>query len=82
LAKTQDLFESNRIRTIPFKGLTLASLIYGDPTLRQTDDLDFLVHPEDLARAKETLLSAGYLPFPLLTPAEERAMPESAPVTA
>lgn len=57
-----DLFRSNFIPAIPFKGPILASSIYGNVALRQFLDLDILVHPEDFIKAKDLLISDGYVP--------------------
>jgi hypothetical protein len=48
------------IRALPLKGPALAQQLYGDPTARQSADLDLLVHPEDLKRAAEYLVAQGY----------------------
>ena len=53
---------SAAIESIPFKGPTLASLLYGNLSLRQFQDLDILVHPEDVERARTALIGLGYAP--------------------
>lgn len=52
--------KSNGIKAIPLKGPILAHLLYGDPTLRQSVDLDILIHQKDFFSAKMLLLSLGY----------------------
>lgn len=47
---------------IPLNGLVLAAMAYGDPTLRQLDDLTILVHEQDYLRAKILLLAHGDRP--------------------
>ena len=47
--------ESEGIRAMPYKGPALAQILYGDVTARQFSDLDFLVRPEDAAKAAEIL---------------------------
>ncbi|MCX8036111.1 MAG: nucleotidyltransferase family protein [Candidatus Sumerlaeia bacterium] len=61
------------IEAIPYKGPVLAAYVYGDPALRQFADLDLLVRPSDVRRAKDVLLAQDYRLVPPLTPAQERA---------
>lgn len=67
LFRLLDLFRSNSIQAIPFKGPVLASLVYGNIALRQFWDLDILVRPEDFIKAKDLLLSEGYVPWHTLS---------------
>ncbi|MGD0361271.1 MAG: nucleotidyltransferase family protein [Bryobacteraceae bacterium] len=60
LLRLLDLFERNAILALPFKGPVLAEALYGDLALRESCDLDLLVHPNDLASAKKVMLAAGY----------------------
>lgn len=50
------------VDAMPFKGPTLAALVYGNLSLRQYQDLDILVHRADVERTRTVLLSLGYLP--------------------
>jgi hypothetical protein len=68
-----DLFQSNGISVIPYKGPTLSALAYGDICLRQFGDLDFMIRRDDVLRAKELLLSEGYRPEYVLPPDQELA---------
>ena len=68
-----DLFQTNGISAIPYKGPTLSVLAYGDICLRHFGDLDFIVHRHDVLRAKELLLSEGYRPEYILLPDQELA---------
>jgi len=68
-----DLFQTNGISAIPYKGPTLSVLAYGDICLRHFVDLDFIVHRDDVLRAKELLLSVGYRPEYVLSPDQELA---------
>ncbi len=54
------LFENNQIPAIPFKGPVLAALAYDNLLLRQFTDLDILVHPQHIQKAKELLIAQGY----------------------
>jgi hypothetical protein len=47
---------------MPFKGPTLAVLAYRSRSLRQYEDLDILVRPQEMERARKALLSLGYSP--------------------
>jgi hypothetical protein len=47
---------------MPFKGPTLAVLVYGSLSLRQYEDLDILVRRQEVERARKALLSLGYSP--------------------
>jgi hypothetical protein len=51
--------ESHGIRVISFKGPVLAD-VYGDLSLRQISDLDFLVLESDFQKTVDFLLSQGY----------------------
>ncbi len=45
----------------PFKGPALSVLVYGQPFLRRTDDLDVLVLRADAVRARTALVTAGFV---------------------
>jgi hypothetical protein len=71
LLKLLSLFEAHKISAVPFKGPILAILVYGNLALREFSDLDILIHPRDLMRAKALLVAQGYsLRYPL-TEAQE-----------
>jgi len=52
--------EERRIPFLAYKGPVLGQLLYRDPTARQFGDLDLLVVPSDVSRAKSALLELGY----------------------
>ncbi len=54
------LFEKHEIPALPFKGAILAASVYGDLCLRQTRDLDILVHKIHYQKAKDILIAEGY----------------------
>ncbi len=60
LLQLLDLFRSNEISVLPYKGPVLAVSAYGSLSLRQFLDLDILVDPRDYDRAKEVLLAEGF----------------------
>jgi hypothetical protein len=67
LLKVLDIFKAHDIPAIPWKGPVLATMAYGDVALRQFDDLDILVRPRDMRRAKDLLIAEGYQPMIQLT---------------
>lgn len=50
------------VDAMPFKGPTLAAIVYGNLSLRQFEDLDILVPRRELERARNALLAVGYAP--------------------
>lgn len=62
------------VPVVPFKGPVLAMTVYGDLGLRDFFDLDLLLRPSDVARAREVLRARGYRPAFELTPAQERVL--------
>jgi hypothetical protein len=61
------------LEVLPYKGLALAELIYGDIALRQSGDIDLLVRPQDFARVRDAINDLGYSPHVRFSPAEEKA---------
>lgn len=60
LYELSDLFESNDIAALPYKGPVLAEVAYGGVGDRSFGDLDFLVAKEDVKAACELLEQHGY----------------------
>ena len=60
LLQVLDAFSEAKIEVIPFKGVALAALLYGDFTLRAAGDLDLILHRKDLRQATEIILARGY----------------------
>jgi hypothetical protein len=52
--------ESAGIKALPYKGPVLAQTLYGEITQRQFSDLDILILPEDVHKAKAASLDLGY----------------------
>jgi putative nucleotidyltransferase-like protein len=73
LAQMLELFDANGIEAIPYKGPALAESVYGDVALREFGDLDILLRPRDVLRAKALLQARGYVPEYPLEPAVEAA---------
>lgn len=72
LLKLIHLFEKSDIPAIAYKGPVLAISAYGNLALRTFDDLDIVIHPQDVLRAKELLVSNGYGPRTHLTDRQEK----------
>jgi hypothetical protein len=53
-------FQQSGIRVLSMKGPLLAAELYGDPSLRQSNDLDLLVCEADYEAAKDRLLTMGF----------------------
>jgi Uncharacterised nucleotidyltransferase len=65
LIKIMEIFPSQGIEALAYKGPVLVMEAYGDVTLREFDDLDIVLPQRDMAKANEIILSLGYRPrFP------------------
>jgi hypothetical protein len=73
LLRLLGLFAAHGVRAVPFKGPTLAAYAYGNLALRQFTDLDLLVLPAELSRARGLLAAEGYCSGLPLAPAQEEA---------
>ena len=73
LIRVLDCLDAHGIAAVPYKGPLLAETVCGDITLREFSDLDILVRPADVPRAKAALKDLGYSPNSPFTPAQERA---------
>jgi hypothetical protein len=60
LRETVDGLSRAGIPCVPFKGPSLAQLVYGDVALRYASDLDVLVAAADVARAVKVLVGSGW----------------------
>ena len=78
LTKIARCFEEGGIPFLAHKGLALARLLYRDPAMRQFGDLDLLVRPQDVPRARATLMELGYEPGLRLPPRQEKSYSRSA----
>ena len=74
LEKLLTLFADNDVRAVPYKGPALALQLYGNVALRQFSDLDILVHPRDVLRARDLLLTEGYAQLPPLTDVQQAVL--------
>lgn len=57
-----DRFASQNLPVLTFKGPVLAQMAYGNPSLRQFDDLDFIVPQRFIADVYEQMDVLGYRP--------------------
>jgi Uncharacterised nucleotidyltransferase len=73
LKKIARCFEQHGIQFIAHKGPALAQVLYGDPAQRQFGDLDLLVKPEEVPRARTALVELGYEPGLRLSPQQEKS---------
>jgi len=73
LIRIVDRLSTLGMDVMPYKGLALAEIIYGDIALRQSGDIDLLIRPQDLPRIRDTVRELGYMPHLALSEAEERA---------
>ena len=74
LQKLIALFAENQVTAVPYKGPALALQLFGNVALRQFSDLDLLVHPRDVLRARDLLLRDGYEPLPPLTEGQQAVL--------
>jgi hypothetical protein len=73
LIRIVDHLSALGIDTMPHKGLALAEAAYGDIALRQVGDIDVLIGPQDLPRARAAVRELSYTPHLVFSEAEERA---------
>ena len=74
LLKLAGLFENNNVEYLSYKGATLAQLAYGDSSLRQFGDLDFLIYKKDFPKVKKLIVENGGAPAWELSEKQERAV--------
>jgi hypothetical protein len=68
LVRVVSHLESAGIKALPYKGPALAQILYGAVTQRQFGDLDILILPADVPKAKAALRDLGYAPALELAP--------------
>jgi Uncharacterised nucleotidyltransferase len=56
-----DAFSGRSVTAVPFKGPALGQVLFNDPYLRPSSDLDILVLPTDVQRVCEVLEARGYV---------------------
>lgn len=50
------------VEVVPYKGVVLSEVYYGDMALRQSGDMDLFVRMHDVARVKNAVRDLGYTP--------------------
>jgi hypothetical protein len=70
LIQILDCLDAFGISAIPYKGVVVSEVYYGDMALRQAGDMDLFVHRQDVTRIKNALRDLGY--------ATRLAVPEAA----
>jgi hypothetical protein len=60
LMRILDCLEGLGIEAVPYKGVVLSEVYYGDMALRQTGDVDLFVRKRDVGRSKSALREMGY----------------------
>ena len=72
LFRVLEAFQNAGISAIPYKGVVLSELAYGDLAIRQAGDIDLLVRSEDVPQAQFVAERLGYTPCLQLSDAELR----------
>ena len=62
LVAAQRALSDAGVDALPFKGPTLAALVYGSLSLRQYQDLDILVHRDKVEASRGALMTIGFAP--------------------
>jgi SAM-dependent methyltransferase len=60
LKRVHALFLAHGVSALPFGGPLLAALAYRDASLRETNNIEFLVAPENILQARDLLMAGGY----------------------
>lgn len=63
LRKVLHAFNQDAIPFLLLKGAALAHTVYPRPNLRTYHDIDAMIHPRDLDRARDLLEAMGYVPY-------------------
>jgi len=72
LIRILDCLRGLGIDVIPYKGVVLSEVYYGDMALRQSGDMDLFVRRQDLPRIKSAVRVLGYTPRVLIPEDAER----------
>lgn len=66
LIRILDCLDGLAIDVIPYKGVVLAEIYYGDMALRQAGDMDLFIRQQDVTRIKSEVRALGYTPRVLI----------------
>lgn len=70
-------FNADGVRALPFKGPALSLAAYGELGVRASTDLDIVVEPGDVDRARAALVRCGYRSASSMSPPQERVLQRS-----
>jgi hypothetical protein len=73
LVRILECLSALNIEVMPYKGLALAEMLYHDITLRQSGDIDLLIHAKDLPRIRRAVAEFSYVPHEPLSEEQEQA---------
>jgi hypothetical protein len=73
LIRIVDHLAAHSLEAMPYKGLALAEVLYGDIALRQSGDIDLLIRARDLPRIRDAVRDLGYTPQVAFSEPHERA---------
>jgi Uncharacterised nucleotidyltransferase len=73
LIRIVDHLAARGLDALPYKGLALAEVLYGDIALRQSGDIDLLIRARDVPRIRDAVRELGYAPHFTLSEPQERA---------
>jgi len=62
LIRILDCLDAIGVEVIPYKGVVLSEVYYGDMAMRQSGDMDLFVRKRDVARAKSAVGDLGFTP--------------------
>lgn len=62
LIRILDRLDALGIEAVPYKGVVLSEVYYGDMALRQSGDMDLFVRKRDVVRIKNAVRELGYTP--------------------
>jgi hypothetical protein len=60
LIRVLDSLDGLRMEALPYKGVVLSEVYYGDAALRQCGDIDLFVRAKDVTRVKSAMRELGY----------------------
>jgi Uncharacterised nucleotidyltransferase len=71
LIRILDHLSGRKIEALPYKGVALAEMIYGDIALRPSSDIDLLIRRQDFLRVREAVRDLGFTQHTHLSEAQE-----------
>ena len=77
MAEVLEILKSNNITTLVFKGPALAVDAFGNPDMRQFDDIDLIIPKDQILKAQEILIAENYEPQLSLSPNQVKAYLQS-----